>query len=103
MNASFKRSVLVGLVMPLNGCASVVQTPTPTGEVKGSLTQHTEQSAKGVIDTAQLVLPASATGGAPFVGLLRDPPRPLRGPVPLVEFINGSCGLTPTRSHRLIA
>lgn len=93
MNASFKLSSLIGLVALLGGCASVAQPPVPAGEVKGSQTQHTEQSAKGVIDTAQLVLPASATGGAPYVGLLRDAPRELRGPVPLVVFMHGSSGL----------
>lgn len=55
MNASFKPSVLAGLLIMLGGCASVTQAPVPAGVVKGSLTQHTEQSAKEVMDTAQLV------------------------------------------------
>jgi dienelactone hydrolase len=93
MNASFKPSVLAGLLIMLGGCASVTQAPVPAGVVKGSLTQHTEQSAKEVMDTAQLVLPASATGGAPYAGLLRDAPRELRGSVPLVVFMHGSSGL----------
>jgi dienelactone hydrolase len=95
MNRSFCFHALLGFSTFLSGCAGVAQAPAaPTGEVKGSQAVHTTQSAAGVIDTAQLVIPASATGGAPFSGLLKDAPRDVRGPVPLVVFLHGSSGLS---------
>jgi dienelactone hydrolase len=93
MNRSITLQALAGLAILLSGCASVTPAPTPAGEVKGSQTTHTAQSVVGVIDTAQLVLPASVTGGATYSGLLRDAPRDLRGPAPLVVFMHGSSGL----------
>jgi dienelactone hydrolase len=99
MNRSVTLQALAGLAFLLSGCASVAPapisalTPAPAGEVKGSQFSHTAQSAVEVIDTAQLVLPATATGGVVYSGLLRDAPRDLRGPVPLVVFMHGSSGL----------
>jgi dienelactone hydrolase len=99
MNRSVTLQALAGLAILLSGCASVAPapisalTPAPAGEVKGSQFSHTAQSAVEVIDTAQLVLPATATGGVVYSGLLRDAPRDLRGPVPLVVFMHGSSGL----------
>jgi len=89
------------LALVLGGCASVAPPlapqlalpPAPMGEIKGTQLVHTPESAAGVMDTAQLVLPASATGGAVYAGVLRDAPRDLRGPVPLVVFLHGSSGL----------
>jgi dienelactone hydrolase len=99
MNRSVTLQALAGLAILLSGCASVAPapisalTPAPAGEVKGSQFSHTAQSAVEVIDTAQLVLPATATSGVVYSGLLRDAPRDLRGPVPLVVFMHGSSGL----------
>lgn len=66
---------------------------TPVGEIKGSALVHTAASAREVMDTATLVLPASATGQQVFAGVLRDAPREIRGPLPLVVFMHGSSGL----------
>lgn len=97
MNAWIKLPILTGLAMLLHGCAGTSQVTAtahaPKGEIKGSQLVHSEQSAVGVMDTAQLVLPASATGGAAFAGLLRNAPKDIRGPVPLVVFLHGSSGL----------
>lgn len=95
MNAPIPLRILASLAIFLTGCASVQapSTPAPMGEVRGSQVVHTAQSAVGVMETARLVLPASATGGPPFAGLMRDAPRDLRGTVPLVVFMHGSSGL----------
>ena len=66
---------------------------TPAGEVKGLAVAHTPESARAALQGAALVLPASATGGAVFVGPLRDAPREVKAKVPVVVFLHGSSGL----------
>lgn len=78
-------------------CAGAVsawaQLATPVGETKGTALVHDGASARGVMDSAALVLPASATGERVFAGALKDAPREIRGPLPLVVFMHGSSGL----------
>lgn len=93
LNRFIALQAFAALAILLSGCASMSPSPLPAGEIKGTKTVHTVESAQGVIDTAQLVLPATATGTAVYSGLLRDAPRDLRGPVPLVVFLHGSSGL----------
>jgi dienelactone hydrolase len=66
---------------------------TPAGEVKGQAVVHTQPSARDVIQTAALVLPTQATGGAVYSGLLRDAPTNIKSRVPVVVFLHGSSGL----------
>ncbi len=76
---------------------SAPQTPTPVGEVKGTAVQHTTASSAGVMQRAAVVLPASVTGGAPYVGTLanapKDAPKDAKAKVPVVVFLHGSSGL----------
>jgi dienelactone hydrolase len=65
---------------------------TPQGVVKGSALLHTAESAKAVVAGAQVALPASVTGGLPFVGPFRNVPT-TQGRVPVVVFLHGSSGL----------
>jgi dienelactone hydrolase len=83
------------LVLMLGACAQKppAATATPKGEIIGRATAHTRASAKGVMDQATVVLPASITGGAVFVGLFKDAPAKATGKAPVVVFLHGSSGL----------
>jgi dienelactone hydrolase len=65
----------------------------PAGEIKGSALTHTSASAQAVSEGAAVVLPASVTGGAVYVGPYRDAPREVKARVPVVVFMHGSSGL----------
>lgn len=67
--------------------------PVPLGEVKGSAVVHTEVSSIGVAQRAAVALPASVTGGAPYVGTLANAPKDAKARVPVVVFLHGSSGL----------
>ncbi len=67
--------------------------PAPVGEVKGTAAQHTAASAADVTQRAAVVLPASVTGGAPYVGTLANAPKVTQGKAPVVVFLHGSSGL----------
>ena len=72
------------------------QTPNPVGEVKGTATQHTAASSAGVVQRAAVVLPASVTGGAVYVGTFANAPnapKETKGRAPVVVFMHGSSGL----------
>ena len=83
------------LVLMLGACAQNLPaaTATPKGEIIGRATAHTRASAKGVMDQATVVLPASINGGAVFVGLFKDAPAKVTGKAPVVVFLHGSSGL----------
>ncbi len=66
---------------------------TPLGEVKGQATAHTPESSQAVVAKGALVLPASVTGGAIFVGEMKDVPSLTRAKAPVVVFLHGSSGL----------
>lgn len=86
--------LLAGLLLAtvLTACA---QNPaTPQGQISGSAWVHTPESLTQVAQQAQVALPARATGGAAFFGLLKDAPASTRGQkVPVVVFLHGSSGL----------
>ena len=85
------KTIFVGAAV---ACASLAWSQgAPQGELKGSAYEHTSASAIGVVQRAALVLPASVTGGAPFVGTFGDAPRDARARVPVVVFLHGSSGL----------
>lgn len=81
----------------LVACAQTLSTqpqpPVPVGEVKGTAVQHTTASSMGVAQRAAVVLPASVTGGAPYVGTLANAPKDTKAKVPVVVFLHGSSGL----------
>lgn len=64
------------------------------GEVKGEAWVHTPASLAALVQQANLVLPASATGAAVFVGKFKDAPAQIKAAVPVVLFLHGSSGLT---------
>lgn len=66
----------------------------PAGQINGRAAVHTTTSTKAAIDQATVVLPAVATGGGVFTGLLKDVPRDLTTKVPVVVFLHGSSGLS---------
>lgn len=65
----------------------------PVGETKGAALAHTAESSRGAISGAQVALPASVTGGAPYLGPLRGAPTQVKARVPVVVFMHGSSGL----------
>ena len=63
--------------------------PAPTGEVRGDAWAHTAESLAASVQQADVVLPASLTGGAVWAGKFKDIP-PLRdGQAPVVIFLHG--------------
>jgi dienelactone hydrolase len=95
-----KLALLASAITQLLACAQMppaAQAPpppnAPVGEIKGTATQHTAASAIGVMQRAAVVLPASATGGALFVGTFANMPKDIKGRVPVVVFMHGSSGL----------
>lgn len=70
------------------------QTGPAPGEIRGSATAHTPASLAASVERASLALPASLTGGAPFLGKWSDAPKTVAGAkAPVVLFLHGSSGL----------
>ncbi len=92
-----KSACAAGALALLFSCAqtppTAPQPPIPVGEIKGTAVQHTATSAVGVVQRAAVVLPASVTGGAPFVGTFANMPKEAKARVPVVVFMHGSSGL----------
>lgn len=72
---------------------SVAAAKAPEGEIKGSARAHTADSARGVMERAQLALPARVTGGAVYLGPLKNAPAQVQARAPVVVFMHGSSGL----------
>ena len=89
---NFPRNALAAAFTLVVSLTAVAQG-APQGEIKGTATEHTAASRIGVIDNANVALPASATGGAVFFGKWRDLPAPTRLRVPVIVFLHGSSGL----------
>ena len=79
------------LLVALPGRAQ--QSAPPVGEIKGTAWSHTAESRAALVERAQVVLPSQATGGAPYVGPLKDAPGGSGRKVPVVLFLHGSSGL----------
>lgn len=79
------------LLVALPGRAQ--QPAPPAGEIKGTAWSHTAESRAALVERAQVVLPSQATGGAPYVGPLKDAPGGSGRKVPVVLFLHGSSGL----------
>ncbi len=86
-------ALLVACAQTPPAAPAAPQPPIPVGEVKGTAVQHTTASAVGVVQRAAVVLPASVTGGAPFVGTFANMPKDTKARVPVVVFLHGSSGL----------
>jgi hypothetical protein len=82
------------VILAAAGLSAHAQPAAPQGAVKGNSWQHTASSAQAAIARAAVVLPASATGGAVFVGTFADTPRGNGTKVPVVVFLHGSSGLS---------
>ena len=74
------------------GCSCVL-AQTPKGEIKAGPLEHTSQSALGIVNEAQVGLPASLTQGNIYVGALNNAPKLSSTKVPVVLFMHGSSGL----------
>jgi len=82
-------ALTLAVAFPLAVCAQVA----PPGQIQGSASEHTAASAKDVIESGWLVLPAAAAGGRIYSGLWREAPRSDSPRVPVVIFMHGSSGL----------
>lgn len=88
----------LALALPLSSPTSAqtgapAAAAPPKGEIMGEAWAHTPASLLGLVQQADLVLPAAATGGAVFVGKFKDAPTTARARVPVVLFLHGSSGL----------
>ncbi|MFO1199359.1 MAG: alpha/beta hydrolase [Burkholderiaceae bacterium] len=84
------------VLLPVPVRVAFAQTP-PAGQVRGSATEHTPASLAAALEGASVSIPARATGGAPFHGLLGQVPATVGGEgrrVPVVVFLHGSSGLS---------
>lgn len=80
-------------VFSLVAVAQTATAPAPKGEIMGTAWVHTAESLLASAQTADVVLPAKATGGAVFAGKFKDIPKLNGAKVPVVVFIHGSSGL----------
>ncbi|MHA7599491.1 dienelactone hydrolase family protein [Alicycliphilus sp. T452] len=91
------RRLLAGLLLGAALGAACAQTPAPAapqGQISGSAWAHTPESLVQLVQQAQVAIPARATGGDAFFGLLKDAPSSASGQkVPVVVFLHGSSGL----------
>ena len=71
---------------------AMAQSPGP-GEIRGAATAHTPASLAASVEQASVALPASVTGGAPFLGKWKDMPKTSGAKAPVVVFLHGSSGL----------
>lgn len=83
----------------LLGCSSPTSTPpvaktTPKGEIKGTVTQHSQQSLEAAISQAWVSLPSNVTGGAPYHGVYSQAPAS-KAKAPVIVFVHGSGGINP--------
>ncbi len=91
--------LLLALLAAFSVVNAAAQTPAAEvkgevkGEVVGRATVHTPESSLAVVAKGALVLPASVTGGAIFVGTMKDAPSQVVGKAPVVVFMHGSSGL----------
>lgn len=92
MTLALKNCVMAGAACLLVATAHA-QTATPKGEIMGTAWEHTAASLAGVVQQADVVLPAVATGGTVFTGKLKDAPASAKARVPVVLFLHGSSGL----------
>jgi dienelactone hydrolase len=80
-------------LLTLSSWAVHAQTAAPKGEIMGTAWVHTVESLLASAQTADVVLPAKATGGSVFTGKFKDIPKLNGNKVPVVVFIHGSSGL----------
>lgn len=80
-------------LLSLAAVAASAQTAAPQGEIKGDAWMHSAESLRASTLQGDLVLPAAATGGAPWSGKFKDAPAASGRKVPVVLFLHGSSGL----------
>jgi len=94
------RAMLFGPIL-LWGVAHAQQGPS--GEVRGTAWQHTQQSLEAALANAWVALPAKATGGGAVYGKLAHVPKELPpGAVaaPVLVFTHGSGGISDAIKQR---
>jgi dienelactone hydrolase len=84
------RRALAGAVLLWTGASTA--PAQPAGEIRGSATRHTPESAVAVVQDANLALPAAIAGGNAWFGKWRDRPA-VTAAGPMVLFLHGSSGL----------
>lgn len=89
-----KIAISVALFLLLSCATAFAQAPAPQGEIRGDAWVHTAESRHATAQQADVYLPATATGGLPFFGKLRDIPAVTGKKVPVVLFLHGSSGLS---------
>jgi dienelactone hydrolase len=99
-NKILQNKVCIAALMGMASLTAIGQTATtatapitPKGEIMGTAWVHTAESLLASAQTADVVLPAKATGGAVFTGKFKDIPKLNGSKVPVVVFIHGSTGL----------
>ena len=70
-----------------------IQATIPIGVIKGDAWEHTKESLAASVEQADVCLPASVTGGAIYVGKLKDAPKTTTAKAPVILFMHGSSGL----------
>ncbi|MDO8455880.1 MAG: alpha/beta hydrolase [Burkholderiaceae bacterium] len=86
------RTFIAATLVASSLLAQAQPTP-PVGEIKGTAWSHTAESLLGVVQQADVVLPAKATGAGVFAGKFKDIPKLAGQKVPVVLFLHGSSGL----------
>jgi dienelactone hydrolase len=84
---------LIATALAFSSLLAQAQQNPPVGEIKGTAWSHTAESLLGVVQQADVVLPARATGAGVFVGKFKDIPKLTGQKVPVVLFLHGSSGL----------
>jgi hypothetical protein len=84
--------VLAGALLVVGALLGFARGQT-TDSLRGSAVEHTAQSAKNVVEQAQLALPPAMTGGRAFFGKWKEQPHVVQ-PGSVVLFLHGSSGLS---------
>jgi dienelactone hydrolase len=92
MNLGLKNILTAGAACLLLGIAHA-QSAAPKGEIMGTAWEHTAALLASVVQQADVVLPAVATGGAVLTGKFKDAPTSAKARVPVVLLLHGSSGL----------
>ena len=98
-NNILKKLICTAALFGVASIAAIAQTVapaapvTPKGEIMGTAWMHTAESLLASAQTADVVLPAKATGSAVFTGKFKDIAKLSGSKVPVVVFMHGSSGL----------
>lgn len=99
MTRSYLSATTLACALALAACAHVdapvsAASAAAPAAAAGKAIVHTPESLRASVRHAWVALPAAATGGQAYYGLLKDAP-PARAQVPVVVLAHGDAGLTP--------